>query len=444
MTIKQRVGRALGVALVTLTLGACEFISPVESNPNSVPEATVDQLFTAVQVNSFFLAGGGLSRIASIWTQQMAGTDRQFVTFDNYTITEADFDDEMDALYTGGGLIDLRTAIAQAEEAGRREYAGILKIHEAFMVGLIASFYGDIPYTEAVAGVDDPVLDDQADVYGRVQALLDAAIGDLAGGGVGPGSLDMNFGGDTDAWEAVAYTLKARFHMHWAEVQGASAYTAARAAALNGIQSAADDWEAKFGAAATENNLWYQFQRDRSGYISAGDFLPPLMGTDPRTSSYFDASPATPRSSDLSSTGFGAPGFDFPIATCSENYFILAEAEYRLGSEANAIAAAQDALACEEARWGLQPPNDLSEVSDDIANLTGTALFNTIMDQKYIAQFLNPDAYNDYKRTCRPAITERANGMPGRLYYSQGERQANDNVPAAGTDPNDKYNDNDP
>jgi hypothetical protein len=66
------------------------------------------------------------------------------------------------------------------------------------------------------------------------------------------------------------------------------------------------------------------------------------------------------------------------------------------------------------------------------------------MEQKYIAQFLNPDVFNDYKRTCLPDITERTNGMPGRLLYSGNERRANSNVPDAGIAPNGKYNDNDP
>jgi hypothetical protein len=191
--------------LVTLTLGACDFITPVESNPNSVPEATVDQLFTGAQVVSYFLSHGGLSRIAAIWTQQMAGTDRQFATFDNYVITDADFEDEFNSLYTQGGLVDIRAGIAQAEAANRRLYAGILKIHEAYLVGLTASFYGDIPYSEAVnPDIEAPVLDDQAAVYAAVQALLDEAITDLAAGGAGPAGVDLNFAGNAAFFEAVA------------------------------------------------------------------------------------------------------------------------------------------------------------------------------------------------------------------------------------------------
>ena len=445
MTTIKNLRRVMAVTAVTVAVAGCEFIDPVTANPNAVPEASLDQLFIGVQVNTFFIGTGGLSRLSAIWTQQMAGTDRQFISFGNYQVGENDFDDEMDALYTGGGLIDLRRAITLAEEAGRNPYAGILKIHEAFMVGTVASYYGDIPYTEAgSADIATPAVDDQAAIYASLQALLDEAIAQLGGAGLGPGDVDLSFGGDVAAWAAVANTLKARYYMHWAEVDAAN-YASAITAAGSGIQTADGNWNAQFSTAATENNLWYQFERDRSGYVSSGDFLVPLLisndGTaDPRVGIYFDDAP-TPvaRTSTLSPTGYGAADFDQPMVTCAENYFIIAEAQYALTAEAAAITAAQNALACEEDRLGV----DLSAQQTYVATLSGAALLAEIMEEKYIAQFLNPDAFNDYKRACLPALPGATN-MPGRVYYSINERQANPNLAPPGQDPNDVYNDNDP
>jgi hypothetical protein len=436
--------RSAGWLLLAVSLGACDFISPLDTNPNAVPVASVDQLFTGIQVNTFFFSEGQLSRIASIWTQQMAGTDRQFAIIDTYRLNEEDADGEFSAVYTGGGLVDIRQAIAQAEDADRRVYAGILKVHEAYLVGMAASAFGAIPYSEAVnADIENPALDTQASVYTAVQALLDEAIADLrSGAGTGPGAVDLNFGGSAAAWEAVAHTLKARFHMHWAEVDGNSRYAAALAAAGDGISSAAGAWRTVHSTASTENNLWYQFMRDRSGYISAGDYLVPLMvaHADPRLPFYFGAASGggyVARDSELSDTGYGAPGFGFPIVSCAENYFIVAEAQYRLGDEPAAIAAVEDALACQEDQWGV----DLSARAAVIGALTGDALFDAIMDQKYIAMFLNMEVWNDYKRTCRPAITERAGGMPARLFYGQQERQANANIPVPAQQPSRNAND---
>lgn len=457
--ITSRAGVATAAFLVVAALGACDFIEPTSVNPNTVPDATTDQLFTGIQVNTWLLAEGQLSRLSSMWTQQMTGTDRQFSSLDDYVFTEEDADDEWNFIYTQGGLPDLRDAIAKAEAGGQEAYAGVLKIYEAWQVGTAASIWGDVPYSEAGdPEIDQPALDDQAAVYTAVQTLLDEAIAGLASGTTGPGSMDMVFGGDTDAWTEVAYTLKARYHMHWAEANGTPAYEAAITAAENGVSTAAHNWTTVHSDAATENNLWYQFMRDRSGYISAGDYLVPLMnnGTpstlgddDPRIGIYFSLADCDgsdcyeARSSSLaSSDGFGAPAWNQPIVTCAENNFILAEAYWQPGTaetEADAILAAQDALECQEDLYDV----DLSAEQAAFVGLTGDALLEEIMEQKYTALFLNIESWNDYKRTCYPAITPKGDGtVPGRLYYGQQERQTNPNIPPPSEQP--ERNDNDP
>jgi hypothetical protein len=439
--------RLVGLALLVVPAAACEFISPTESNPNAVPTANVDQLFTSIQVNTYLVAEGQLSRLSAIWTQQMTGTDRQFRTLDNYVLNEEDANGEFLTIYTGGGLIDMKLALADAAEAGRRVYSGIIKVHQAYMFGMAASVWGDIPYSEAAdADFEEPKLDDQAAVYAAIQTLLDEAIADLnSGTGAGPGAVDFAFQGNVARWVAVARTLKARFYMHWGEVQGNTAYTAALAQAQQGITTNAGNWRAIHSTDSRENNLWYQFMRDRSGYISAGDFLVPSMvaRTDPRLPFYFSQAAGggyRARASLLSTQagGYGALDFNTPIATCAENYYIIAEAQYRLGQTAGARTAALNALACEEGRFGV----NLTTQKDRINAASGQALLDEIMLQKYTALFLNVESWNDWKRTCLPRITQRTGGMPGRLYYGTAERQSNSNVPLPDKQP--KRNDNDP
>src|SRR6185312_2465670 len=104
--------------------------------------------------------------------------------------------------------------VAKAEADGDKVFAGIGKVWEAFAVGMAASLWGDIPYSEAAGEVDTPKLDKQADVYAAVQTLLDAAITDLKSGqGKGPGSADLIYGGDAAKWIQAAHTLKARYYM---------------------------------------------------------------------------------------------------------------------------------------------------------------------------------------------------------------------------------------
>ena len=55
-----------------------------------------------------------------------------------------------------------------------------------------------------------------------------------------------------------------------------------------------------------------------------------------------------------------------------------------------------------------------------------------IMNEKYITLFENPEVWNDYKRTCLPAL-KAARGrsrIPGRLFYGLTEEQTNSNTPS--------------
>jgi hypothetical protein len=234
----------------------------------------------------------------------------------------------------------------------------------------------------------------------------------------------------------VARTLKARFHLHNAEAEPGR-YAQALTQAQSGIKDVAHNWYAPHSSNTVEQNVWFQFDRDRSGYVSAGDVLLPLMrdSGDPRIPFYFSqvdgeyVSPAEAGAgpkSEISDTGLGAADAAFAIATCAENYFIIAEAEHHAGNAGAAIAAAKDALVCQEDRHGV----DLSAFKADFDGLSGSALLSKIMEQKYVAMFLNIEAWNDYKRTCLPAITPRvAGGPPVRLFYGLSERQTNPNIP---------------
>ena len=67
-----------------------------------------------------------------MWTQQMAGTDRQYIQQATYEITEDDFSNEWVAFYGGGGLQDMRLIQERATEANDLIYRGIAKVWDAF------------------------------------------------------------------------------------------------------------------------------------------------------------------------------------------------------------------------------------------------------------------------------------------------------------------------
>jgi hypothetical protein len=264
------------------------------------------------------------------------------------------------------------------------------------------------------------------------------------------------YGGDADSWIALAHTLKARFFLHTAEVVGAPAYASAIAEANLGISSNDGDYEANFSNNSEgESNPWFQFSDGDGGTGRAGDLsaLPShldslLRGSDPRDTVYF-ASIVGIDTSNANQSFFSserlAPTFPQPFVTYNENLLIRAEAEFMTG----ATGAALTDLNLERAAWAI-PFNTPTAAwhSKVILAPVGSATLQAIMTEKYILMFQNIEAWNDYKRTCIPALTPIGGGVngviPGRLLYPLSERQTNSNIPLPGQQPARNANDPNP
>lgn len=441
---------ALAAVLPLLVAAGCsDFLTDEETqeDPNRATQATIDQLFVAAQAATFVVQTGEAARAVSMWMQQMAGTDRQYQTLGTYTHAEATFGTPWIYIFGGGGLVDLRRIQSEATAINDRKYTGIAQVLEALQVGTAADFWGDIPYSEAInPEISTPKLDEQLEVYAALQTLLDAAIANLASGaGAGPGSKDLVYRGNSAKWIQLAYTLKARLYMHVAEVD-ASAYAKAKAAAALGISSHANDYTTVHPGTPGEQNLWYQFtQIERTEYISPGAYLIDLMKarTDPRlpvyfrtgsTGEYLGAAPGEGYTGALSSLGAarggaGGQASPQPIVTYDENALIWAEAAYKTGDPVTALTKLNE----------VRTHHGLAAVT-----LTGAALLQEIMLEKYVSLFQSLEVWNDWKRTCIPDLTPAlgASIIPARFFYPSDERQTNPNVPPVSSQP--LRNDNDP
>jgi hypothetical protein len=451
--LKLAVGSLVSVALLA---GCSDWLTGtgLTTNPNRPTTAGTGQLFVGVQVTQTVTQTGDLARLFSMWMQSMAGTDRQYVPLGNYILDEDAFSGEWGNTYTGGGLIDERNIQRQSLAVGDTTYAGIAKVMEALTIATAADVWGDIPYSQAVGDATQPTLDPQQQVFAAVQAQLDTAVAWIPCASVtcaGPGPSDLFYGKDSAAvqkreWLALAHTLKARYFMH-VTPQDPSGYASALAEAQLGIASPAGDLRSFQSTDPNEWNLWYQFIAiQRSGYIGAGAFLVDLLAggpapvftapADPRLAeyyspldtviggvhkTYFRGAPPTGGGGNWSSLadarGGGATGEDFrqPIVTYAENQLIIAEAELQGGDNGAAIAAYN----AERASQGVP------------AWSGGAITLSDIITEKYIADFQEIEVYNDWKRTCLPALQAATNsGIPGRILYPlSAERNAYGNVP---------------
>lgn len=429
---------ALAVAL-GLGSGACsDFLTgpKLADNPNRPTTASNANLLVSAMTNLTAQQESHLVRVVCIWMQHCSGTQLQYNSISTYSVGDDEFFIEWGGTYTRGGLLDLRriqrTALADADSG----YAGVAAVLEAWIVGMAADAWGDIPYSQAVdSTIAEPAPDPQEQVYAAVQAKLDEAIVLLNASNAsltGPADEDLVYGGDLARWTELAYTLKARFHLHTAERLGPPAYQAAFDAASNGISTPDSDYIPYHSTGSTETNLWHQFTNQWLDYLSAGKFLVDLLQTtgDPRLPQYFDrnsngvfvgAAPGEDVSvnpSTISSTRL-AGDFSPPYATYAENQLILAETAWQLAGGAPAgSAAAQPYVSDERTALGL-----------GALPVTGLA---TIMTEKYIVLFQNFEVWNDYRRTCLPALTPAPGSpfIPGRVTYPLSERNANANIPA--------------
>lgn len=403
----------------------------------------------------------------------------------------------------GGGLLDIHKMQQLARAVDDSIYLGISKVYEAMVIGMAASIWGDIPYREATDSTNEtPAFDPQLQVYGDVLAQLDSAILFLASTpsppNVGPPAdnaelIYLDRGGNTAAlaqvYTQVAHSLKARFYLHLAESNPAN-YALALAEVPLGINTPANDMLWYHDQSPGGANVWWQFMSAR-GDIAPGAALIEIMkrriaqGTDNAerlnfyfTEALFDPTPATPGdeapvgffgyrpggttglqaapgiyNGSGSAAGAGGPGdaggnysqFNFinntidagdvrmPVITYAETQLIGAEAAFQTGGQG----AAQPFLDAARANRSFGARGTTPNVFTPLAPVPAT--LENIMEEKYVTLFLHIEAWNDYKRTCLPALAPapasltstapRSEPIPGRLPYGITEVNANPNTP---------------
>ncbi|MEL6355673.1 MAG: SusD/RagB family nutrient-binding outer membrane lipoprotein [Bacteroidota bacterium] len=108
-------------------------------------------------------------------------------------------------------LPDLDAIITQSDEGGFTFVAGAARVMEAYVLYTLVDMFGDVPFSEARAGIETPSprADDDAAVYEAATAILDVAIQNLSAP-VGTFDGDLFFGGDSEKWLTLARTLKLR------------------------------------------------------------------------------------------------------------------------------------------------------------------------------------------------------------------------------------------
>ena len=408
------------------------FYNGINDDPSQLKNPTASSLLPGVILQSAYTWGGDASRFPAIFMQQVTGAANQSASANIYNITPDDVDNMWYAGFYGSIMTNIDTLIAVATAAGQLHYAAVGKILMANDLGQVTDFWGDVPYTEAFQGLNNtqPKYDNQAAIYTRLHALLDEAITDLGkddGSEFQPGSNDdILFEGDLDMWIKFAHALKAKFYLHTVKVD-ATAQAKALAQLANGFEAGEAAFVKFVGSSATTTQApWYQFNTQRAD-ITFDGYLNTLMkgANDPRYAVYYDPSDET-----ALGALYGSANSAVFFLSYDEQKFMEAELQFRASNPTAAATAYNEAVRANLQRT-INNTSYLATVSKTAANIT----LRDIITQKYIALFLSPETWTDWRRTGFPQLTAPDGNvlggvLPRSLYYPSSEVRYNTNTPA--------------
>lgn len=427
--MKKYIG--LFIMLSVLLFSCDEWIDPeINEDPDNPKDVSSGVLLPSIEGSLGYYYGGiDIVGIQSVWMQQLTGQDRQFVAINNYNIRQSDPNNLWNSMYQGV-MMDIKQYIDKASdpEAYEANAVGAGKVLMAISMAMVTDVWGDVPYTEAFLGDGNltPAYDSQESIYAEIDKLLTEAIDDLqSDDNVAGITNDYIYGGDATKWLKAAYTLRARYAMRLTKVKSVN-FSNVISDLNNGISSIAEDMEQPFdGSSSAGYNPLYQFIEQRSGYIGSNETYDSMMEGDPRDGIQ-----------DWSANGhWSSQGSPVLFTGYTESLFLKAEALYRDSKESDAQLALIDAVTSSMVKYGIDVSSQsavdfMSNFETEVGALSGEALLEKIIIEKYKHMFAHPEPYNDYRRTGYPELTPvQGNALPRRYPYVQDEVSYNSNTP---------------
>lgn len=324
--------------------------------------------------------------------------------------------------------------ISKANTQTAPNYAAAGKILLAYNLNMATTAWEDIPFSQAFQVKNlKPEYDTQESIYAKINQLLDEAIVDIDKATLKVmGADDIIYAGNKTRWKSAARALKARVAMQGSAKNAATAATNALAALSAGAMTGnADDLQLTYnlrnlnpwhtnvalGIATANLNVRHSQQFvDAMNGTTFGVFDPRLPFVGGRTAA--NASVTTWIGGE---NGVGGGNVDFhptvtwhsrntsPIQfiTFAEQKFIQAEAEFlknggtatSKGTTAVGYQAYLDGIAANITKLGVADTARTRYLADPrvgvgAANLT----LQLIMAEKFKANFLNTETWNDYRR----------------------------------------------
>lgn len=438
-------GLALGGGMLTTS---CDDFLDVNNDPNNpttsspnfllpgiISQGIQTQMFTSLVTT--YLAQYTVRKTAGSLSDQYFLTNANSTNVFNYTY-----------YYSAGNI---PTMSAAAEKEGSPYYIGAGKIMYAMVLAHCTDMLGDIPYTEAFQGGANytPKYDSQESIYQAIYQLCDEGIALMQ---TDPGqnfrplyitspsvSGDILFKGDREKWVRFAKGLKARQLNHLSKK---SSYNPTLILQLvsESMRNSADDAQLQYEVAvaplASTTNIFGTTRNNYATSTFSTNIIKYLNGnvagaafpgvTDPRLPIMATTISTGVDPGVTNTTGNTLNGFTdfysswyardlgyFEVLSFHELKFIEAEAAFRAGNLSRAYTAYRDGITAHMRKIGVGGTNaspavtfpvitqaqiDAYLASPAVAQSAAALTLKNIMEQKYIAMFLNPESWSDLRR----------------------------------------------
>ncbi len=444
--MKMKVLKYLSLLFIAVLLvPSCseETLEEINIDPTQLSDVEMRLILPEIITQAAFNKGATTGRMAGIVMQQYEGFDAQQVAYTHYVFGQDAFNNYWNTGLYAGVLRSCQVLMNKAIEVDASFYSGVAKAIMASEYGLAASFFGDIPFSEALKGTENlkPKYDSQESVYNGVLAMFDDAISDLSKGGGYAGG-DLIYDGDATAWLAATNALKARYLMHLSKRDGGK-YSEVLSALDGAFSNLADQPNFAFGTAQTDNWSLAKFGTERPATLVIGNYFADLMEGDPRKDKYMftDGTTWFYHENGNADLVWGRDNAVVPLISYVEVKFLEAEALARTGGDpSEALAAGIEAsmIQAEAADYA-----DYVAANSDLSDMSEAEVVEKIITEAYKAYYgyAFHETWSNFRRTGYPAITPDALGVngfnpsgavPKRFPYVADEVQSNgDNLDAA-------------
>lgn len=465
---RSPMARTAAVALLAVFAGGCDSFLDVNTDPNAPVNARVDVRLPAVVTGMVHTVYYGDPGQWSVEWMQQTSYNRDSRGYDELQLYEVQDNSANGAwsYHYATMLNELKLMMEEVEPDADAAYYGLAKFLSAWVWLHTTDLWGPVPFTEALdPAVPTPGYDDQLPtIYGQALAMMDEAVASMKQPSRRtPSANDLLFNGDMSRWVKLARTVQARHQLRLAYAPGENAQERAQAAlsALGeGLTSTADDVVFEYpGGAGARNPLWRYV--DRNLLFTASGLTVDMLKErdDPRLpimvepavkdmekgevvyrGHYNADEPAA--DSTISEVGhfFTAEDALLNVASFADAKFTEAEARLIMSGAGAADAPYREGIRAIMEKWGVDAADiDAYVAARPMLSSLANPL-EEIIREKWIANYLTIEPWNDWRRTGFPAIEPVPNAflpaIPVRIRTPESELASNsENVTASGVDP---------